>query len=278
MPSQGNSYMTKLLKHQAPLAKASIMGFMILGTLLANGKGWAGGETTQETDQRRGMEAYSKAKWTEALSSFQRAAMALPENVEAWMFLASCLDKLGQPEQSDKALKLAIKANPNLVIVHFQSGVYYGRLLSDPQGMQERLKALKLEPDFAGAFHAIGLAYARISRHREAVDAYRAAIRIKPDYAQAWSNMAVSYRYEDKWGKALQCAREAVRLDRDNAEAHFNLGVCCLKMGDRSGAFRESSILKKLGSKLSDELYTAISLGYTYPVHSTLRGTGENER
>ncbi len=270
--------MTTLLKHHARLAKASILAVMVLGTLLvSNGTGWSGGEATEETARQRGVQAYSEGKWAEALSLFQEAALAAPENVEAWLYLATCLDKLGQPEQADRALKQAIKANPNLVIVHFQAGIYYGRLHLDEEGMKGRLKALKLEPDFAGAFHAIGLAYARLALYQEAVDAYRAAIRIKPDYAQAWSNLAVAYHCQDRWGKAMQCAREAVRLDGGNAEAHFNLGVCCLKMGDRSGAFREISILKKLGSRLSDELYTAISSGYTYPLHSALSDTGENE-
>ncbi|MBP1599100.1 MAG: hypothetical protein H6Q05_4477, partial [Acidobacteria bacterium] len=77
---------------------------------------------------------------------------------------------------------------------------------------------------------------------------------------------AVAYYCQDKWGRAMQCARQAVRLDGQFAEAHFNLGVCYLKMGDRSGALRERSALKMLGSSLSDELYAAITSGYIYPV------------
>ena len=244
------------------LLQVSICGLMLGGTLLA-GTGPVAQDTTVEA-QQRGRQAYSEARWGEALGLFQDAARTAPENVEAWLFLASCFDRLGQHGQADSALKQAIKANPNLVIVHIYSGVHYGSLHVDDQGMEARLIALKLEPDFAGAFHSIGLAYARLGRFREAVSAYREAIRIKPDYPEAWSNLAVAYHSEDKWGKATECAREAVRLDGRNAEAHFNLGVCLLKMGNRSGALRERDILKSLGSRLSDELYSAICSGYSY--------------
>jgi tetratricopeptide (TPR) repeat protein len=249
------------------LLKMILCGF-ILGTtpLAAGGRGLPAQETTGVAIIERGRQAYKEAKWGQALPLFQEAANAAPQNVEAWLFLASCFDKLGQPDQASKAFKQAIKANPNLVIVHIHTGVQYGRLHLDEQGMEARLKALNLEPDFAAAFHGIGLAYARLGRFPEAVNAYREAIRIRPNYAEAYSNLAVAYHSQQKWGKALQCAREAVQLDDQNAEAHFNLGVCLLEMGDRSGALRESSTLKKLGSSFFDELNAAIASGYTYSV------------
>ena len=156
-----------------------------------------------------------------------------------------------QPDQADRALKQAIRANPNLVIVHIRMGVYYGRLHLDEQGMEVRLKALNLVPDFAAAFHGIGLAYARLGRFPEAVIAYREAIRIKPDYAEAYSNLAVAYHSQNKWGKAMQCARAAVRLDSENAEAHFNLGVCFLKMGDRERSPERNERSEKAGISAS---------------------------
>ena len=247
--------------------QVSLCGIILGVTLPApGGKHLPAQETAGEATLQRGRQAYKDAEWGQALPLFQEAAIASPENVEAWLFLASCFDKAGQPDQANRAFKKAINANPNLVIVYVHTGVSYGRLHLDEQGMEARLKALKLEPDFAAAFHSIGLAYARLGRIPEAVNAYREAIRINPDYAEAYSNMAVAYYCQDKWGRAMQCARQAVRLDGQFAEAHFNLGVCYLKMGDRSGALRERSALKMLGSSLSDELYAAITSGYIYPV------------
>jgi tetratricopeptide (TPR) repeat protein len=272
--------MSQPLKCHAQLFLGISLWLLILGVTLlaADGRGLPAQDTTAEATVQRARQAYREAKWGPASSLFKEAANATPENVEAWLFLASCYDKLGQPDQASKAFKQAIKANPNLVIVHIHTGVDYGRLHLDEQGMETRLNALNLEPDFAAAFHSIGLAYAKLGRFPEAINAYREAIRIKPDYAEAYSNLAVAYHSQDKWGKAMQCAREAVRLDGQNAEAHFNLGVCFLKMGDRSGALREGSVLKRLGSSLSDELYTAITSGYTYPVTgSALRRPGEKD-
>jgi tetratricopeptide (TPR) repeat protein len=261
------------------LLKEILCGFIFGATLLAaGGRAQPAQQTTGEANLQRGRQAYKEARWGQALPLLQEAAKAAPANVEAWLFLASCLDRLGQPEQASKAFKQAIQANPNLVIVHIYSGVHYGRLRLDEKGMEARLKALNLEPDFAAAYHSIGLAYARLGRFPEAINAYREAIRIKPDCAEAYSNLAVAYHFQNKWGKALQCSREAVRLDTQNAEAHFNLGVCFLKMGNRAGALREKSALERLGSSLSDELYAAIKSGYTYPVAgSALRRPAEKD-
>ncbi len=222
-------------------------------------------DTTGAAILEQGRQAYRDAQWDRALPILAQAATATPGNVEAWLYLASSLDMLNQPVQASKALRQAVAANTDLVIIHTGLGVYYGRLHLDGTEMQARLAALRLEPDFAAAYHAIGLAYAKVGRFPEAVGAYREAIRIRPDYAEAYSNLAAAYYAQEKWGKALQSAREAVRLDDQNAEAHFNLGACLLKMGDRGGALRESSALKTLGSSLFEELKTAIAAGYTFP-------------
>lgn len=236
-------------------------------TILAVGvRGLSAQDTNGATTLERARQAYQEGKPNRALPLFQEAAKAAPANVEAWLFLASCFDRLGQPDQASIAFKQAIKANPNLVIVHISAGVQYGQLHLDEQGMEVRLKALKMEPDFAAAYHSIGLAYARMGRFAEAIDVYMEAIRINPHYAEAFSNLAVAYHCQNKWGKATQCAREAVRLDGQNAEAHFNLGVCLLRMGDQSAALRERDTLKKLGSSLAEDLYKAITTGYTLPV------------
>lgn len=260
--------MDRLLDCGARSLLKTILCGLILGATPppAGGRGQPPQKTTGEAIVERGRQAYSEGNWGQALPLFREAASATPENVEAWLFLASCFDKLGQPDQASKAFKQAIKANPDLVIVYIHTGVQYGSLHLDEQGMEARLKALNLEPDFAAAFHGIGLAYARLGRFPEAVTAYQEAIRIRPDYAEAQSNLAVAYYSQNKWGKAMQSAREAVRLDSQNPEAHFNLGVCLLKVGDRSGALRESSALKKLGSSLFEGLNAAIASGYTFSV------------
>ena len=259
------------------LMKEVLCGF-ILGAMLlaAGGRSLQAQNTNEASTQERARQAYEEGKYGQALPLYHEAAKAVPANVEAWLFLASCFDRLGRPDQASKAFRQAIKANPNLVIVHISAGVQYGQLHLDEQGMEFRLKALKLEPDFAAAYHSIGLAYARMGRFAEAINAYLEAIRIKPSYAEAYSNLAVAYHSQNKWGKATQCAREAVRLDGQNAEAHFNLGVCLLKIGDQSGALRERDALKKLGSSLAEDLYKAITTGYTLPVNaSALQEPGE---
>ncbi len=242
--------------------KYSVSAFLLVVSVLAAGR-LPAQDTTDAPPLERGKQAYRDAQWEPAVALLAKAAISAPGNVEAWLFLASCFDMLNQSDQASKALKQAVAANSNLVIVHTGLGVYYGRLHLDENEMGARLAALKLEPDFAAAYHAIGLAYARLGRFPEAVGAYRQAIRIRPDYAEAYSNLAVAYYSQRKWGRALQCAREAVRLDDQNAEAHFNLGACLLKTGDQCGALRECDILKKLGSGLFDELNASIAAGYT---------------
>jgi tetratricopeptide (TPR) repeat protein len=242
--------------------KYNLSALLLVMSILAAGR-LPAQDTTDAPPLERGKQAYRDAQWDLAVPLLVQEAIAVPSNVEAWLFLASCFDRLNQPAQASKALKQAAVANPGLVIVHTGLGVYYGRLHLAEDQVVARLAALKLEPDFAAAYHAIGLAYARLGQFPEAVGAYRQAIRIRPDCAEVHSNLAAAYYSQQKWEKALHSAREAVRLDDQNAEAHFNLGACLLKTGDQCGALRECDTLKKLGSGLFDELNASIAAGYT---------------
>jgi tetratricopeptide (TPR) repeat protein len=162
--------------------------------------------------------------WSAALTYFQKAKEANPQNADVWLYL----------------------------------GFAYGKLDRRQEALETFKQAIRIKPDYAEAHCGLGIAYGKLDRWQEALEAYKQAIRIKPDYAVAHYSLGLAYAHLDRWQEAIEACKQAIRIKPDYAEAHTVLGNVYFLKGDKGSALEEYKILKTLDAERANELFNLI--------------------
>ena len=92
---------------------------------------------------------------------------------------------------------------------------------------------------------------------------FEQAIRDNPNFAEAHNNLGFTLRQQgpQNYSKALEHYSKAIQLKPSMAETYEYRGVLFAKMGRKSEAEKDLATLKKLNTKLADELEEFLKTG-----------------
>jgi len=139
--------------------------------------------------------------------------MCFPDNPGVCYDLGRMYCFQGRYNEAEKALKKAIKADPNLTNAYVELGIVYAALGNHYQAIQEYEAALALRPTDAIAYYDLAKSHNAMGNTAGAIKAYEAAIRLNPKFINAYWNIALLYHklYEIK--KAINNFAQAVFMD-----------------------------------------------------------------
>ena len=113
-------------------------------------------------------------------------------------------------------------------------------------------------PDDYMAHFALGGAYQEAERYKEAIRAFKRSIKIKPDFAPGYFFLGLSNDRIYKHKVARKCYQKAISIDPNYARAHYKLGATYRHLNDRGSAMEQYKILKKLNTRLANDLFNVI--------------------
>ena len=151
---------------------------------------------------QRGLEAYQKRKYAEAVNHFKAAVVRRPEMVPWHTALGAALRAVGRLPDAIAVHRRAIALDPSHAPAHNNLG-----------------NALKDAGDLAGAEGAL-----------------RQACRFDLRYAEARLNLALVLRARNRLAEAERFCREALQLNPSYLEANAFLGHLLLQKADFEGA------------------------------------------
>ncbi len=241
---------------------------------------------------RKGARLSVQGEYEEALTYFQKATEANPEDPVAWYGLGSCYVGLDQPDQATEAFRRPVAANPESAEAHFILAMYYktgsqyqsaiAPLLEviriDPTHSQALLElaqmygelgraeeeidalhqSLALSPNHIPALIGMGVALGKISRFNEALEYLQRARALEPDSALIHYNIGVTYHRMNNAREEIRAYITAIRANPRMAAAHYNLGLAFLSQGRRQLALGQYEILKTLKPDIADRLFEKI--------------------
>ncbi|MBF0448462.1 MAG: tetratricopeptide repeat protein [Magnetococcales bacterium] len=126
----------------------------------------------------------------EALISFERALLLMPEFLKAHLGLANTLRDLGRIEEAVARFRLA----------------------------------LAIDPRFAPAYHYLGVTFLTEERVRDALPLLRKAVGLNPDYMEAWLSLGSALESDEQTDEALKIFRKILEREPNNILVHNNLG------------------------------------------------------
>jgi tetratricopeptide (TPR) repeat protein len=170
-----------------------------------------------------GLTLLGEGKQTDALASFEAAARADPELLEAWNSLGAIRFEAGDSVHAEPALRNAIRIQPNFAPARNNLGNLLSLTNRFDEARYQFEQALRFQENYAGAHYNYALALAREHRLPEAQAQIEAVIRINPASAEAHRFLGSLLDAQGQSLRAIASWAAALRIDRNLTEAESAL-------------------------------------------------------
>ena len=124
--------------------------------------------------------------------------------------------------------------------------------------LEDAKEEVRKNPDDAEAHFNLGNAYYLSGKRKEAMESFKRSIKIKPDFAPGYFFLGLSNDRIYKHKVVRKCYQKAISIDPNYARAHYKLGATYRHLNDRGSAMEQYKILKKLNTRLANDLFNVI--------------------
>ena len=172
----------------------------------------------------------------ESGACFQKIANSNPQDDEAWLMQALCLQQLGQLEQATHYLERAISINPASAKANNHLGqAWLGKGWTDRAILNLR-NAVRLKADYTDAHKHLIIALLASSRYHEAVEACHKALQYAPSDANIYCQLAVAYEQTHQLEDARIAAEKALKKNPDLVRANLIIAKLDKRTGNLEAA------------------------------------------
>ena len=211
-------------------------------------------------------------RYPEANAAYKIAAVQMDKDPDLYSEWGFCLGKTAEWDKAVARLETAEQLGTTAEDDSNVGWAYYNAAQADrkadrDQAADQKLQkskesleaAVQKDPNLDAAQFNLGATYNSLGEYDKAVRALNEAVRINSDWVVALNQLGVAYRGNKNYPLALQTLNRAVTLDANNVVGLFHLGATQSLSGDKSGAKRTQSRLKKLRPDLADQLGNVIA-------------------
>lgn len=195
-----------------------------------------------------------------ALAAVERAIAIDPKNADAFHKQTAVLTLLGQYPQAEAAARTSISLDPKDAIGWANLGDALMQQGKSAEAIDACRRAVALDSTNADNWYNLGVALGNQDDLSEAIAAYRRTIEINPRHAQAVNNMGALLGASGRIAEARDAYKRAVQLTPMSVEVRMNLALAYLRLGDRTSAKEQRTIVERLDPaavKRLDEIFRA---------------------
>jgi tetratricopeptide (TPR) repeat protein len=167
-----------------------------------------------------------------ALETLKGLAARQPRSVPVLTALATVYSDLGQPLESERAIRRALDIEPEDPKLWVQLGAFQSAAVKPAESAESWERALFYEPRNADAWSNLGV-YER--NHGEldlSVYFQRRAVECDPQHAEGWNNLGIAELEAARDQAAIGAFRRAIAVRPGYPDAHLALGMALLNGGD----------------------------------------------
>ena len=182
--------------------------------------------------------------WQNAVELLRKSIALQPQSDLAHLLLGLSLAEIGQADESERELSIAVRQNPKSEMNCYFAG---WRLLVRSKyedALPYFYKALTLNPRNPNTYRALGSALSRTGSYGLAETYYRKAIGLLESQPTPEPYLDLAYllllgNRKESAAEALDCAMKAQRINPNMAEAHYLGGKALMKLDRYVEAERE---------------------------------------
>jgi len=210
-----------------------------------------------------------------AISEFEAALKAQPENPQVLYNLGVALRLWGDSDGAEAALRSALRFRPNFPEAHLALGlVLAARPGSYQDGLREFELAAAQNPSCAEAYYNIGIIRWKADDVEQALKSFRKAAGLHSESAQFRLKYGEALARAGRLEEAEHELESAVKLDPTNRTASYELGLIQARTGEKEkAAVRMETVRRLQGS--SAEMPERSQLDYNEGVEALEHGETE---
>lgn len=218
--------------------------------------------------------------WPKAIEYLEKSRTLQPRNADVLFYLAQAQYLNGELAEAQKTILAATRLAPNEAAVLQKAGEYLCDGGDCGPGLDDLLRARKLDPALENIDLDVGMAYYKLVKHQEAQPILETVFRKDPNNLVAAKILGKIAAYQGNWEKArgldeyviareprnasvlkdlgttlvalgksqeaLSPLREALDIDPGLSDAHFQLGKALRNLGRPEEAFHEMELYQSI--------------------------------
>lgn len=193
----------------------------------------------------------------EAARAFENRLAENPGDFWAMYFLATCHEKLGQPELALVGYTGCLAQEPKLAFLYVNRGNVLQNLGRRAEALQDYERADRLAAEDAMPAFNRGVLLANASQWPEAIKEFDDALRKSPDHVEALVHRARAYRVLRQFDAAQKDLQLALALDPSSATAHAGMAFLFRDRGKPDEAQAAADKASSLDSRLATSAWIA---------------------
>lgn len=144
----------------------------------------------QTPSQRRGEEYLKKGDVSRAITEFEAAINADPNNPKLYKLLGYLHFQLNRYSNALSAYSQAFKLSPQDAEIPYSIGMIHLRTQNPEEALNWLKKAIEQSPDMVKAQYGLGEVYEALGQNEDALFQYRKCLNLSPNLAQAEARVA----------------------------------------------------------------------------------------
>lgn len=169
--------------------------------------------------------------WPKAIEYLEKCRTLQPGNADALFYLAQAYYLNGELAEAQKTILHAARLAPKEAAVLQKAGEYLCEGNDCGPGLDDLLKARKLDPALENIDMDLGMAYYKLFKHEEAQPILEAVFRKDPNNLIAALMLGEIAAYQGNWEKARGLDEYVLMRKPQNASALKDLGTALVALG-----------------------------------------------
>lgn len=190
--------------------------------------------------------------WPKAIEYFEKSGALQPRNSDVLFYLAQAEYLNGELAQAQKTILSAALLAPKEPVVLQKAGEYLCEGNDCGPGLEDLLKARKLDPALENIDMDLGMAYYKLFKHEEAQLILEAVFRKDPNNLIAALILGEIAAYQENWEKARGLYEYVLLRQPRNASALKDLGTALVALGKDEEALSPLHEALDIDPSLSD--------------------------
>ncbi|MEE8429246.1 MAG: tetratricopeptide repeat protein, partial [Gammaproteobacteria bacterium] len=184
-----------------------------------------------QAEKQQAMRFARAGRLADARLIFANICQRDPNDLDAWLNLASLNLQLGAPGDAESCLVHILSRDPNSVAALMNMGGLYAAQGRFVEAADYCRRTLELDPDLPVAHYNLANALGEQGLIEAAIDSYREALRLDPDHSDSLNNLGNLLRNTGRLGMAADCFNRILEMEPGNAAAYNNRGTVEKDMG-----------------------------------------------
>ncbi|HEY2467195.1 MAG TPA: tetratricopeptide repeat protein [Terracidiphilus sp.] len=190
--------------------------------------------------------------WPKAIEYLEKSRTLEPRNADVFFYLAQSYYLNRDLIQAQRTILSAVKLSPNEAPVLQKAGEYLCDGGDCGAGLDDLLKARKLDPELNNIELDLGMAYYKLAKHEQARSILESVLRRNPNNLVAASLVGKLAAYQGNWDKARGLDEYVLAREPRNVSALKDLGTALIALGKDEEALSPLHEALNIDPSLSD--------------------------